>query len=391
MPITRSLLVLLLLGRLPSWAQSHRIISVQPTSAKAVGFTRLEPGATGITFTNRLSDDAAAQNQIRLNGSGVAAGDVDGDGLVDLYFSGLEQHNALFRNLGNWRFDDVSAAAGLQGPTPFSSGALFADVDGDSDLDLLVTSIGGGTRLFLNDGKGKFTETFGAGLQRIRAGTTMAMADIDLDGDLDLYVANYRSSTIRSTGLDMIEVNGVKQIAPKDREDFEITPLGRILESGEADFLYENTGRGFAVVSFTGGRFLDEDGKPLARPPRDWGLTAMFRDLNGDGFPDLYVCNDFHSPDRIWINDGLGNFRAIARLALRNTSTFSMGVDFADIDRDGDDDFIVADMLDPDRRRRMTQISAMQPSQYLHGIYDDRPQFDRNTLQLNRGDGTYYS
>ena len=95
----------------------------------------------------------------------------------------------------------------------------------------------------------------------------------------------------------------------------------------------DGTGK-FSAVSFTDGTFLDEEGKPLSEPPGDWGLTVQMRDFTGDGAPDIYVCNDFASPDRIWINDGKGRFRAIARTAIRTTSRSSMGVDFADINRD---------------------------------------------------------
>jgi len=110
--------------------------------------------------------------------------------------------------------------------------------------------------------------------------------------------------------------------------------------------------------------FLDEDGKPMTEPPYDWGLSVMMRDLNGDGLPDIYVCNDFASEDRIWINDGRGKFRAIPRLALRQTSMFSMGIDFADINRDGWDDFLVLDMLSRSHAKRQLQVGDL-PSLFL--------------------------
>ena len=120
------------------------------------------------------------------------------------------------------------------------------------------------------------------------------------------------------------------------------------MELGEADQLFLNEGSGrFKPVSFTGGAFLDEDGKPLKEAPRDWGLAVQFHDFTGDGQPDIYVCNDLFTPDRIWINQGKGVFRAIARHALRNMSTFSMGVDFADVDRDGDVDFLCGGHVEP--------------------------------------------
>src|SRR5205814_1735645 len=118
-----------------------------------------------------------------------------GDGLCDIYFCRLEGPNVLYRNLGNWKFEDVTDRAGVACPDQYSTGAVFADVDGDGDLDLLVNSIGGGTRLFLNDGKGHFQEATDRGLQRNYGATTMALADVDGNGTLDLYVANNNSPT----------------------------------------------------------------------------------------------------------------------------------------------------------------------------------------------------
>src|SRR5881296_1102865 len=172
------------------------------------GFRLLNSADTGILFTNILADDHSLTNRNLLSGSGVAAGDVDGDGLVDLYFCGLDNNNVLYRNRGNWKFEDVTASADVACSNQYSTGAVFADVDGDGDLDLLVNALGGGTRLFLNDGAGHFTEATNCGLARKFGPTSMALADIDGDGDLDLYVTNYRTNTVRSTGLTVLNVNG---------------------------------------------------------------------------------------------------------------------------------------------------------------------------------------
>ena len=367
------------------------ISPLQIVTPGKTGFTEMPAAETGIAFSNLLTRTEAALNQILMNGSGVAAGDVDGDGLCDLYFCRLRGTNVLYRNLGNWKFQDITASCPVIAcPSQYSTGALFADIDGDGDLDLLVNSVGGGTRCFVNNGRGSFKEIMDAGLIRKFGSTSMAMADIDLDGDLDLFVANYRTNTIRSVGFEMLNVDGKRMLRPEDRERLYISKEGFVREYGEPSILYINDGKGrFQPLSWTEGRFLDEQGKSLTEPPRDWTLSAMFRDINQDGAPDLYMCNDFWTPDRLWINDGHGVFRAIKREALPNTSTFSMCVDFADINRDGYDDFFVLDMYSPDHVRRITQTIMFGLSPWPLGYSAERPQVTRNTLFLNRGDGTF--
>src|SRR5213594_3460306 len=157
------------------------------------GFVELPPSRTGIRFTNSVSLDSALWNRHLAQGGGVALGDVDGDGLPDIYLTSNEGSNALYRNLGDWRFEDITAKAGVAMTGRHSTGAVFADVDGDGDLDLLVSTLGGGVALFINDGHGMFTEqTAAAGLTAHTGSMTMALTDVDGDGHLDLYVANYK-------------------------------------------------------------------------------------------------------------------------------------------------------------------------------------------------------
>lgn len=355
----------------------------------APGFTLLAPESTGVNFTNVLSDQGAAANQIRYNGSGVALGDIDGDGLCDIFLCGLESSNVLYKNLGNLRFSNVTSSAGLGAPPHDSTGAVFADVDGDNDLDLLVNSIGGGSTLYLNDGAGKFKEAHENGLVRRFGATSAAFGDVDGDGLLDLYVANYRAATIRSTGFALLRRGNQTFVRPEDRDHLEITAEGRVLEKGESDFLYHNRGNGqFSAFSWTKGLFRDENNEPLREAPREWGLAVMFRDLNNDGAPDLYVCNDFFSPDHVWINAGNG-FRALPQSSIKATSTFSMSVDVADINRDGFDDIFVGDMLRRDHLGHALAESAGPMLAKPAGGKQERPQLLRNTLQLNRGDNTY--
>lgn len=367
------------------------------------GFRLLSSGHTGITFTNTLALNRYLTNQIYLNGAGVALGDVDGDGLCDIYLCGIDNSNVLYRNLGGWKFEDITASAGVACEGMGSAGAALADLDGDGHLDLIVTTVGQGTHIFANDGKARFRwVTRALPLNPARAGTTLALADIDGDGDLDLYIANYRTETLRDhpqTKLQGSLIDGKMVVQSVDGRPatepdlvgrFTLMPDGRIIEHGEADLLLRNEGGfQFSTIPFTTGAFLDEDGQVLREDLYDWGLSAMFRDLNGDGAPDLYVANDFESPDRIWINLGDGRFRAVSRLALRHTSLFSMGVDVGDLNRDGHMDIFVSDMMMQEHASRHLRIGDIAPVFLEVGAIEDRPQYSGNTLSLNRGDGTY--
>ena len=374
------------------------------------GFQLLQPSKTGVTFANSVTEEQAVQNEHLYNGSGVALGDVDGDGLTDIYFSSLDGPNVLYRNLGDWRFEDMTELAGVSAPNRFSTGAVFADVDGDGDLDLSVTAMEGPNAFFSNNGDGTFVETTEqVGLASEYYGTTQALADVDGDGDLDLYVANNKVRPVRDIfppsviAFDRVvelivtgnppNVDSQYVVRPEFREHYRIIEQpDRIMrfEYAEPDKFYLNDGTGrFEEVPFTSGSFLDEDGQTLTETPTDWGLTARFHDVDDDGDPDLYVCNDFESPDRLWINDGTGRFRLIERVALRTTSNATMTMDFSDINRDGHDDFLLIDMLDRNTRRQKTQVQAMVPAPVALGEITDRRQIGRNTLLLNRGDNTY--
>lgn len=363
------------------------------------GFTLLKSSDTGIAFTNRLSDPTIATNRLFEVGSGVALGDVDGDGWVDVYLCGLESSNRLYRNLGGWHFEDLTDRAGVACPNQFSTGCALADLDGDGDLDLLVNSLGGGTRQFVNDGRGQFAEKANSGLVARLGATSMALADVNGDGDLDLYVTNYRTDTLHDhpPGFRMEtrqQPDGSQILEPRDRLVTLTTRSGglSVVERGEPDIFYLNRADGFRPLPWVGGTFLDEDGEPLPGPPTDWGLSVIFRDFNGDGLPDLYVCNDYvYWPDRIWLNQKGKRFQAIAKTALRNTSLASMPVDIADINRDGLDDIFVADMLSTRREFRAWQRPDTLEGTVARPIHDPtfRPEVTRNTLHLARGDGTF--
>ncbi|MEW6305027.1 MAG: VCBS repeat-containing protein, partial [Verrucomicrobiota bacterium] len=371
------------------------------------GFTQLPSRSVGIHFTP-TPENARIPSPYHVKNPGLAAGDVDGDGRCDLFICRLNGPASLYRNLGGWKFEDATQASGLAAVTNGFYGASFSDVDGDGDLDLVAVSLSGQSALLMNDGKGHFTENAKMPWRRTNSGgdTSLALADIDGDGDLDLYVASYAQNTLKS----QMPPQQFREMVESERQRLKagVRPTQYFLqhflvltmwngneatyqieERGVQDMLYVNDGKGnFTPITEADGRFFDEDGKPMTLPA-DWGLAATFRDVDGDGDPDLYVCNDFLTPDRFWINDGNGRFHAISKLALRRTTRFSMGVDFADINRDGHLDFFSVDMLSRDHTRRKTQMGEMQPTPIVLGMIDDRPQIMQNTLQLNRGDGTF--
>ncbi|MFV1988444.1 MAG: VCBS repeat-containing protein, partial [Gemmatimonadota bacterium] len=362
-------------------------------------FTPVSPSSSGVTAATAIGREAMLANRTMSHGNGVALGDADGDGWVDLYFPRIDGSNVLYRNLGGWRFEDVSEASGTRLDGRASRGAVFADADGDGDLDLFVTVHGAPNVLLRNDGTGVFAEA-DAGFEGSFGTTTLALADIDADGDLDAYFANYKtiqaddlfSPAERTSRRIVEEVDGEYRVRAAYREHYEVERVGdrmRRWELADPDEFYLNDGSGrFVPDARAGGVFRDEEGRPLAETSRAWGLVARFFDMDDDLDPDLYVANDFGSPDAIWRNDG-GRFGPFPELAIRTTSASSMGIDFADVDRDGDTDFVTTDMLALDPVRRRLQGPSVVTPPAMPGRAAGRSFAGRNVLQLNRGDGTF--
>lgn len=377
------------------WIQKegYRQAELKPGFFGKTGFRQLSSSKTNIRFRNDVRQELKQENRHYLNGSGVSVADVDGDGLVDIYFARIDGPNKLYKNMGGFKFEDITRKAfgtEIAHEDSNSTGVVFADVNGSGSPDLLITSLSGGNVLYINDGNGRFSLKKDSGLGESRGAHTMALADINGDGLPDLYITNYKVRTARdlfsASELSMentVEVHDeVLQVVPEFREFFTIieTAEGPFRnEKGEPDELYINRGEGRFKRVTPEHYFFDEDGNPVGLAP-DWGLTATFRDVNGDGFPDLYVANDFWTPDRFWINRGDGTFKAIDRHAIRNSSFSSMGVDFSDINRDGHLDFVVTEMLSREHSRRLRQSSEFLPE------FEGRTLHNRNSVYLNRGD-----
>ena len=345
-------------------AAGERVSTDPPTPL----FEHLSPRATGVTFANELPEapDFNILNYLYYyNGGGVAVGDVDGDGLQDLYFSANLGSNRLYRNKGNYEFEDITNRAGVAAPDGWKTGVSMADVDGDGRPDIYVSAVNylsmkGRNVLYINDGDGTFTDrTAEYGLEHVGYSTQAAFFDYDCDGDLDVYLLNHSTHNER-------------RIGEKRPGDTRPTAAG--------DRLFRNDGGKFVDVSALAG-IRDSD-----HGVEGFGLGVVASDLNSDGCPDLYVANDFQENDFLYLNNCDGTFTESITKATAHTSRFSMGVDAADFNNDGRPDVFVADMLP--EREDVLKTSASSETANLFNLRlraGYHPQYPRNTLQLNLG------
>jgi hypothetical protein len=334
-------------------------------------FEQIPPRSSGVTFANTLPSDDTTFNILNYlyyyNGGGVAVGDVDGDGLLDLYFTSNLGANRLYRNKGNFQFEDVTARAGVADSVGWKSGVTMADVNGDGRVDIFVAGVDyltmhGRNVLYINNGDGTFTDrTHEYGLDFAGYSTQAAFFDYDGDGDLDMYLLN--SST------------HIERAAARS--------TSRTVRSARAgDRLYRNDNGHFVDVSEQAGIYGGVEG---------FGLGVAVSDVNGDGCPDIYVANDFPENDFLYINNCNGTFTESIERATGHTSRFSMGADAADFNNDGRPDLVVLDMLPDSEPILKTAASAESYALFnLKLSVGYHAQYARNTLQLNRGvvDGT---
>jgi hypothetical protein len=338
--------------------------------AEGMHFTKMDAGATHIDFSNVITDSDSMNvfiDEYMYNGSGVGVGDLNGDGLPDLFFCGGMVSSRLYINKGNFIFEDVTAAAGLQ-TLKWCTGVSVADVNHDGFPDLYVCASHSTARdrrknmLFINDGKLHFTDQADAyGLADTGYSTQAAFFDYDRDGDLDMYLLNHQ-----------IYSHTANDLHPKDT-------------SGHAmaqDRLYRNDGVPagmdhpvFHDVSAAAG--IKEDG---------YGLGMVVTDINKDGWPDVYVANDYLANDLLWLNNRNGTFTNVIATALRHQSYNSMGTDAADINNDGLPDLAVVDMLPETNERKKMMGSATSQSKFdMQQRLGYEPSYVRNMLQLNNG------
>ena len=298
-----------------------RSVQLHPRSGPrgATLFVTLPPEQTGVRTDNPYDDPAMWGRHYRefslgAIGSGVAIGDYDGDGLPDIFVVGKTGPNHLFRNLGNFHFEDVTERAGVAGP-PFTGawkqGAAFADVNNDGKLDLYVCRFGAPNLLYINQGDGTFKEEAAArGLALSDSSGMAAFCDYDRDGWLDVF--------IQTNLLD-----------------------GERHPNGQRDRLFHNNRDGtFTDVTDVAG--ISGDTQCHA---------ATWWDFDGDGWPDLYVDNDFRDPDLLYHNNRNGTFTNVLSSVVPHTPHSSMGADLGDVNNDGHLDLLVADMATPNRTK----------------------------------------
>ncbi|WP_299435511.1 VCBS repeat-containing protein [uncultured Aquimarina sp.] len=327
-------------------------------------FYKISPDKTGISFANHLTENDSLNYftySYLYMGGGIATGDINNDGLIDVYFTGNQVENKLYLNKGNLQFEDITKTAGLEGDDRWYTGVTMADVNGDGFLDIYC-SVGGKfstkeNQLFINNGDATFSEKArDMGVADIGNSVQGTFFDYDKDGDLDLYVANYPPTKFNSPTF--VYTNRMKNV--KDHE---------------SDHLYKNEKGAFIDIT-------NESGL------RSFGLSlsATIGDLNNDSWPDIYVSNDFNSPDYMYLNNQDGTFKEVLKEATSQTSFYGMGVDIADFNNDGNLDIFQVDMDAKTNRRKKANMASMNIKLFWDVVNAGfHYQYMQNSLQLNTG------
>nr|WP_299387855.1 VCBS repeat-containing protein [Allomuricauda sp.] len=333
-------------------------------------FQAIDPVQSGVQFTNAIPENAAMNSMVYeyfYNGGGVAIGDVDNDGLPDIYFTANLKGNKLYKNLGNFKFEDITTKAGVQSTFGWTTGVAMADVNADGWLDIYVCKSGKGKAknrenlLYINNQNGTFSEQAAQlGLNFSGYSTQASFFDYDRDGDLDMFLLNHNVTPINTNN-------------PETYKNEKNELVG--------DCLFRNDDGKFINVSEEAG---------IKRNTLGFGLGVSVGDLNQDGWPDIYVGNDYIEQDYLYFNNGDGTFRENIKTSMGHTSNFSMGTDMADINNDGFPEIMSLDMVAEDNYGIKTSMSGMNPKAFDHAVdHGFHYQYMFNALQLNNGGGFF--
>lgn len=367
-------------GRIQSISLPQRT----PASPGGKLFTLIDPAESGLTFTNPID---IRHPMKRLYAStfacgGVAVADADGDGMPDIFLTSGPRDNVLYRQTRPWKFEDVTTASGITSTGTWSAGASFADVDGDGDADLYVCNYDAPNELWINDGHGHFTNEAKAwGVDVTDASAAVAFCDYDRDGDLDFYLLcnqfTREAGKLPETPLE------IDPVTHRPRTKAEFAKYYRPNERSPGVFEYEAYGRHDFLLRNDGGKFTDLT--TAAGVAGDgFGNSVTWWDCNEDGWLDLYIGNDYNSADRLLLNMKNGTFKDAAASVLPHTTWFSMGADVADVNNDGRLDFMMADMSNT--THYMSKLSMGEMGPFYPLLAKSVPQqFMRNTLFINTG------
>ena len=343
-------------------------------------YTLLTPEETGVTFVNKVENQKnfnIFKYRNFYNGGGVAIGDINNDGLQDIYLTGNMVANRLYLNKGNFQFEDISESAGVTGNKPWSTGVVMVDINQDGLLDIYVCNAGNmegnnhDNDLYINNGDLTFTEKAEEyNLAKTGFTTHASFFDYDKDGDLDAYILN--NSNIPVSSLGYAEQRDVRA------QDWEGVPD---IFKGVGDMLLRNDNGKFVDVSEEAGIYGSLIG---------FGLGVLVTDFNGDLYPDIYVSNDFYERDYLYINQKDGTFKEEIKDWTSHLSLSAMGIDVADINNDGHNDIFITDML-PEKENRVKSVMEFEGYNVfnLKQSKDFGQQYIQNTLQLNNGNGTF--